>query len=166
MYKGEDDYEYLFAKFFDQAVGADAHTEVLIVFYGHDVTTSYKAWKSSCILQIDNMNPMESTITAQILFNGTTEKGTAAVTAGVPVFTGDTTVEFVMTFTVQTGGIDQPGALVTCNGVEKLTDANGEASFLLVEGEQIAVGATYLTTDAAAVFTADHLAPTLTLALT
>ena len=167
MYKGEPEYEYLFSKFFEQDVGADAHSEILVVFYGADgAASSYKAWKASCMIQIDNLNPVESVITAQINFNGTVEKGTATVTAGVPEFTGDTTVEFLQTFTVQTGGSDQAGALVTCNGVEKLTDDNGEASFFLVEGEQIAVGATYLTTDAAAVFEADHLAPTLTLALT
>lgn len=165
MYKGEDDYEYIFNKFFAQSTGADAQSEVLVVFYGHDVTTSYKAWKSSCVLQIDNMNPVESTITVQINFNGTTDQGTAAVTAGVPVFTSTSQTEFVMTFTVQTGGVDQAGAVVTCGGVEKTTPASGEVTFTLIDGVQYAVGATYLATEVSDVFEADSGTTAMTLAL-
>ena len=36
MYKGEPDYEFVFDKFFNQAVGAAAHSDILIVFYGAD----------------------------------------------------------------------------------------------------------------------------------
>lgn len=165
MYKGENDYEYLFNKFFEQDTGTDAHSQILIVFYGHSVATSYKAWKSDCILVIDNMNPVESTITANINFNGTTDKGTAAVTAGVPVFIGDTTTEFVMTFTVQVGGDDVVGATVQCGGVTKLTNADGEASFTLLDGETYTVGATNGTKNAAAVFEADIKNPSMTLTL-
>lgn len=166
MYKGEDDYEYIYSKFFAQAVGADARSEILVVFYGHESSTSYEAWKSSCVLQIDNMNPVESTITVQINFNGTTDTGTAEVTAGVPVFTSVSVTEFVMTFTVQSAGsVDQAGALIVCGGVEKLTDADGEATFTLIDGETYAVGATYLTTGISDVFVADADTTTMTLAL-
>lgn len=165
MYKGEDDYEFVFDKFFDQAVGADAHSEILIVFYGADAASAYKAWKASCILQIDNMNPVESTITATITFSGTTDKGTAVVTDGVPVFTGDSTTEFVMTFTVQIGGVDEEGATVQCGGVTKLTNADGEAAFTLLDGETYTVGATNGTEDAAAVFVAETGTPSMTLTM-
>lgn len=165
MYKGEPDYEFVFDKFFNQAVGADAHSDILIVFYGADDSSAYKAWKASCILQIDNMNPVESTITATITFNGTTDKGTAVVTDGVPVFTGDSTTEFVMTFTVQVGGVDEEGATVQCGGVTKLTNADGEAAFTLLDGETYTVGATNGTEDAAAVFVADDASTTMTLTL-
>ena len=165
MYKGEPDYEFVFDKFFDQAVGADAHSEILIVFYGADAASAYKAWKASCILQIDNMNPVESTITATITFNGTTEKGTAEVIDGGPVFKGDTTTEFVMTFTVQVGGVDEEGATVQCGGVTKLTNADGEAAFTLLDGETYTVGATNGTEDAAAVFVAETGTPSMTLTM-
>lgn len=165
MYKGEDDFEYIFDKFFDQATGDDAHSEILVVFYNADVTTSYKAWKCSCVLSMDNMNPVESTITVSITFNGTTDKGTAAVTAGVPVFAGDSTTEFIMTFTVQVAGVDVVGATVQCGGVTKLTNADGEAAFSLIDGETYTVGATNGTEDAAAVFVAATGTPSMTLTM-
>lgn len=165
MYKGEPDYEFVFDKFFNQAAGADAHSEILIVFYGADDSSAYKAWKASCILQIDNMNPVESTITATITFNGTTDKGTVVVTDGVPVFSSSAVTEFVMTFTVQVGGVDEEGATVQCGGVTKLTNADGEAAFTLIDGETYTVGATNGTEDAAAVFVAEDTYTTMTLTL-
>lgn len=165
MYKGEDDYEYIYSKFFAQAVGADARSEILVVFYGHESSTSYEAWKSSCVLQIDNMNPVESTITVQINFNGTTDTGTALVTAGVPVFTSVTETEFVMTFTVQVGGVDEADASVMCGGVTAITDADGEATFTLIDGETYTVGATNGTEEIASVFVADTGTVTMTLTM-
>lgn len=166
MYKGEDDFEFFFDKFFNQAVGADAHVQGLVVFYSHQTAANtYKAWKADCVLAIDNMNPVASTITANINFNGTTDKGTAAVTAGVPVFTGTVSAEFVMTFNAQVSAVDEPGATITCNGVTKLTDANGEATFTLVDGQTYAVGVTNGTEEASAVFEADTATATMTLAM-
>lgn len=165
MYKGEDDFEFFFDKFFNQAVGADAHAEVLIVFYSHAVATSYKAWKSSCVLVLDNMNPVESTITANVNFNGTTEKGTAAVTAGVPVFTGDTTAEFVLTVNVKYSAANVAGATVQVGGVTKLTDSSGNATFTILDGETYTVGATDGTHEAAEVFVADDQVVTMNLVL-
>lgn len=165
MYKGENDYEYLFNKFFEQDTGTDAHSQILIVFYGHDVATSYKAWKSDCILVIDNMNPVESTITANINFNGTTDKGTAAVTAGVPVFTSSTETEFLMTFTAQVGSVDEVGATIQCGGVTKTTNADGEATFTLIDGETYTVGVTNGSEEASDIFEADKDVVTATLAM-
>lgn len=141
MYKGNPDYEFFFNKFFAQATGDDAHSEILIVFYAADVSSSYKAWKSSCVLVLDNMNPVESTITANINFNGTTDKGTAAVTAGVPVFTSTSETEFQLTVNVKLVAANVVGATVDIGGVRKLTDASGNAVFTLVDGLTYVVGA-------------------------
>ena len=166
MYKGEPDYEFVFGKFFNQAVGADAHSDILIVFYGaDDVGPKYKAWKASCILQIDNMNPVESTITATITFNGTTDKGTVVVTDGVPVFTGDSTTEFAYTVTVNYGEDPIAGATVVIGGVEKTTDEDGEAVFYLINGKTYVIGA-YKGTDVdSAVETVKSDTPAITLTL-
>lgn len=165
MYKGEEDYEYLFDKFFSLSVGADAHSELLIVFYGHEVTTSYKAWKASCVLSMDNMNPVESNITVSVLVNGTVDTGTALVTAGVPVFTSSTQTEFIMTFTAQVSGTDEAGATIQCGGVTKTTNADGEATFTLIDGKTYTVGVTNGTEEASDIFEADKDVVTATLAM-
>jgi len=165
MYKGEPDYEFVFDKFFNQAVGAAAHSEILIVFYGADDSSAYKAWKASCILQIDNMNPVESTITATITFNGTTEKGTAVVTNGVPVFIGDTTTEFAYTVTANDGVEPIEGATVVIGGVEKTTDSEGKAVFYLINGKTYVIGAYKGEEVASAVETVDSDTPAITLTL-
>jgi len=165
MYKGEPDYEFVFDKFFNQAVGADAHSDILIVFYGADDSSAYKAWKASCILQIDNMNPVESTITATITFNGTTDKGTAVVTNGVPVFTGDTTTEFAYTVTATSDGSPSKGATVVIGGVEKTTDEEGKAVFYLINGKTYVIGAYKGTLEDSAVETVNSVSPTITLTL-
>ena len=165
MYKGEPDYEFVFGKFFNQAVGAAAHSEILIVFYGADVASAYKAWKASCILQIDNMNPVESTITATITFNGTTDKGTAVVTNGVPVFSSTTVTEFAYTVTVQDGVLDVDGATVVCGGVSKLTNSSGEATFTLIHGKTYAVGAIKGSKEASDIFVANRDSQAVTIAI-
>lgn len=91
MIKGEPDYEYFFEKFFAQATGSDAESEICIVFYNAEGETSgsYKAWKASCLLVMDNMNPVEGTITCNINLNAGTQTGTATVSQGVLTFTPD-----------------------------------------------------------------------------
>lgn len=165
MYKGNDDYEFFFDKFFNQATGDDAHAEILIVFYGADVASAYKAWKSLCVLILDNMNPVESTITANINFNGTTDKGTAVVTAGVPVYTSSTVTEFLLTINVKESAVNVEGASVMLGGVEKLTDSSGNAVFTVIDGVTYTVGAVYDDADAAQVFEADTGTTTINLAI-
>jgi len=165
MYKGNVDFEYFFTKFFAQSVGADAHTDILVVFYGADVSTAYKAWKSECILLLDNMNPVESTITATINFNGTTDQGTAVVTAGVPVFTSTTVTEFQMTVNVKLVASNVVGASVDIGGVRKLTDASGNAVFTLVDGLDYVVGAWDATHEISDKFTADADTTTMDLVI-
>lgn len=165
MYKGNPDYEFFFNKFFAQATGDDAHSEILIVFYAADVSSSYKAWKSSCVLVLDNMNPVESTITANINFNGTTDKGTAAVTAGVPVFTSTSETEFQLTVNVKLVAANVEGATVDIGGVRKLTDASGNAVFTLVNGLTYVVGAWDDTHEISDKFVADTDTTTMNLVI-
>ena len=166
MYKGEPDYEFVFDKFFNQAVGAAAHSDILIVFYGADDSSAYKAWKASCILQIDNMNPVESTITATITFNGTTDKGTVVVTDGVPEFTSSAVTEFAYTVTAISDGEDPiKGATVVIGGVEKTTDEEGKAVFYLINGKTYFIGAYKGTLEDSAVATVNSGSPTITLTL-
>ena len=89
MIKGEPDYEYFFEKFYDQATGSDAETDVCIVFFAAETETTgtYKAWKASALMVFDNMNPVEGTITANINFNAGITLGTATVTQGVLTIT-------------------------------------------------------------------------------
>lgn len=165
MYKGNEDYEFFFDKFFDQAVGDDAHAEILIVFYGANVASAYKAWKSSCVLILDNMNPVESTITANINFNGTTDKGTAVVTAGVPVFTSTAVTEFNLTVNVKLVATNVEGATVDIGGVKKLTDSSGNAVFTVIDGETYVVGAYDATHEKSDVFEADSGTTTINLVI-
>lgn len=166
MYKGNPDFEFFYSKFYNQSVGADAHAEILVVFFSSGDTSPYDAWKSDCVIIIDNMNAVDSTLTANINFNGTTDKGTAVVTDGVPVFTGDSTTEFALTITAEDAATDPiEGATVTIGGVEKTTNADGEAVFFLIDGETYTVGAYTATLAVASVFEADDTSTTMTLTL-
>jgi len=165
MYKGRAEYEFMFNKFFSQAVGDEAHGEVLIVFYGADVGSSYQAWKSDCVFIIDNMNPVESTITANINFNGTTEKGIVTITSGVPVFTSDVVTEFLSTVNVKYDSDNVENATVIVNGVSKKTNASGNVSFSLIDGEDYVIGASDGTHEASDIFKADSETATINLIL-
>lgn len=141
MYKGNTDYEYFFNKFYEQHTGDDAHSQILVVYYSADVASAYKSWLCDCVIIIDNMNPVESTLTANINFNGTTDQGTAVITAGVPVFTSTVVTEFLMTVNVKLVTTNVVGASVDIGGVRKLTDASGNAVFTLVDGLSYVIGA-------------------------
>jgi len=164
MYKGEADYEYFYDKYYNLKTGADAESKILLIDYAHG-TTSYNAWLADCVVVIDSMNPVESTITANITMNGTITQGTATVTAGVPVFTAATETQFVMTFTCTESAVAEAGATIQCGGVEKLTDASGKASFTLIDGLTYTVGVTNGTEEASDIFEADSGVTTMALAM-
>ena len=68
-------------------VGSDAHTKALVVFmFDGDASAGFKAWETDAIITIDEMNAVESTITFNVMFNGTTRKGTATMADGKPTF--------------------------------------------------------------------------------
>lgn len=88
MEKGSDDYELCFGNMYDMKVGSDAEVDLLVVFRAHS-TDGIKAWKTDALFVIDNMNPVDETITATVNFNGTVAKGTVEYdsSTGKPTFT-------------------------------------------------------------------------------
>lgn len=144
MYKGETDYEEVFKRFYDLSVGEDAKSECLIVFMAETTGAStFKAWKSDCVISCNELNAVDSTITFDILFGGTTKKGTATVTNNVPAFTETGGPEEIsLTVTVEDSGTDPvEDATVTINGVSKQTDALGQAVFAVLNNQAFAVAA-------------------------
>jgi len=164
MYKGEADYEYFYDKFYNLKTGADADTQMLFVDYAHG-SSSFNAWLADVVVVIDNMNPVDSTITANITINGTVDQGTATVTAGVPVFTSTTVTEFQLTVNVKLVAANVVGATVDIGGVRKLTDSSGNAVFTLVDGLDYVVGAWDATHEISDKFTADTGTVTMNLVI-
>jgi len=164
MYKGEADYEYFYDKFYNLKTGADADTQMLFVDYAHG-SSSFNAWLADVVVVIDNMNPVDSTITANITINGTVDQGTATVTAGVPVFTSTTVTEFQQTVNVKLVAANVVGATVDIGGVRKLTDSSGNAVFTLVDGLDYVVGAWDATHEISDKFTADTGTVTMNLVI-
>lgn len=68
-------------------VGADAETEILIVYL--NTRSPYKTEKKNAVIQIDNDRDDGSSIIYTIYLNGDPTSGTAVVTNGVLVFTED-----------------------------------------------------------------------------
>jgi len=92
MYKGEQDYEFVFGKFYGLKTGSDAKSQVLICFYQEPLDETephkvFKAWRSSCVIACNNLNSVDSTLTFDINFGGTVSKGYVTVTGGTPEFT-------------------------------------------------------------------------------
>jgi len=164
MYKGEADYEYFYDKFYNLKTGADADTQMLFVDYAHG-SSSFNAWLADVVVVIDNMNPVDSTITANITINGTVDQGTATVTAGVPVFTSTTVTEFQQTVNVKLVAANVEGATVDIGGVRKLTDSSGNAVFTLVDGLEYVIGAWDATHEATDMFEADTGTATINLVI-
>ena len=98
MYKGEDDYEFVFKKFFNLAVGQDAKSEILLVFFQESLDTPaegetnkvFMAWKSDCVISVNDLNSVDSTLTFDVLFGGTVKKGYVTIADGKPTFTEGT----------------------------------------------------------------------------
>lgn len=91
LYKGNPDYEYFWKKFYKMDVGNSAVTEILVVFMnetGEKNTDAYEAWKCECACVCDNLNPVDSTLTFTINFNGTVSIGYVTVGSedGIPTF--------------------------------------------------------------------------------
>lgn len=156
MYKGEEDYEFIFGRFYNLSVGEAAKTEALVVFMQEtEGANTFKAWKTDAVISVSELNAVDSTLTFDILFGGTTKKGTATVSDGVPSFSETAgAAEISLTVTVEDSGSDPvEGASVTINGVTKETDENGEAvfsvlndaAFAVAAKKNTAVGAAYVT---------------------
>lgn len=92
LYKGNPDYEFFWSKFYNMDVGSSAVSEILVVFMNEEpVSGKFNAWKCSCACVCDNLNPVDSTLTFTINFNGTVAKGYVEVDdSGNPSFTEGT----------------------------------------------------------------------------
>ena len=94
-YKGEEDFDYLYSKYKERAIGSDAQTDFLLVSVfdsvtkteGETETTYYYAEKSNCTLAIDEWNISGNSLGATIYENGTPSIGYVVFTDGSPVFT-------------------------------------------------------------------------------
>lgn len=89
LYKGNPDYEFFWSKFYNMDVGSSAVSEILVVFMNEEPASGkFRAWKCSCACVCDNLNPVDSTLTFTINFNGTVAKGYVEVDeSGNPGFT-------------------------------------------------------------------------------
>lgn len=89
MYKGEEDYEFVFDKFYNLATGSDAETEFLLAFYQEEESDgSFLAWKVDGIIAVNDLNSVDSTLSFDLYLNGTIKKGTVSVGEdGKPTFT-------------------------------------------------------------------------------
>lgn len=138
MFKGEPDYECFFNMFYNLPTGADANGEVLVVYMNEKVAThQYKAWRCDATFVLENLDPVNSQLTVTTQFNGTIDRGTVTVTNGVPTFASDDVEEFTLKVVVADGD----GATVTINGMSKVANADGEATFNLVDGVTYTLGA-------------------------
>lgn len=98
MYKGEEDFDYLYNLYKSRAIGADAQTEFLLVNIFDDsvVTleevehTYYYAEKTGCTITIDEMNASGQTLSCTVYENGTPSIGYVEIVDGVPTFSEGT----------------------------------------------------------------------------
>lgn len=162
LYKGDDDYNYFWPKFYNLPTGASANGEFLIVFLNEPTGNhKYAAWKCDVTYVLDSLDPVNSQLTFTVNVNGTTDRGQVTVTSGVPTFESDATSEFVLTVTVTDGA----GAKVMLGGSVVTADADGVAKFTIKDGELYTLGAELDGDKYAEVFTADADTPTKTVTL-
>lgn len=87
MYENEDDYKFIFDKFFKMLTGEEAKSEILLVFYQEPVDTAeththFKAWRCDCTIVFNDLNGVDSTLTFDTNFNSTVKKGYVTVSDG------------------------------------------------------------------------------------
>lgn len=82
-YEGNAIYDFLFAKFYDMPTGEKCKVPFLMCFGGKDK----KAWRTVATIVLDSLDAVAGKLTYTIKLGGNVEKGTYAVTEGVPTFT-------------------------------------------------------------------------------
>ena len=96
MYKGEPDYEFVFDKYFNQKVGDEAKSQILMVYYQEPLDTItesntehkvFKAQLADSTIVVNTLNINDSELDFNTNFGGTTKKGYVTITGGEPVFT-------------------------------------------------------------------------------
>jgi hypothetical protein len=93
MYKGNDDFDFFYDKFYNMAIGSEANVNALIVYKfdyteagTEPVVTTYKAWQAGATISVDEMNANDSELSVNIALNNIT-KGTVVFSDGNPTFT-------------------------------------------------------------------------------
>ena len=90
MYEDEDDFLAIWDYFYNMKTGDDAKTDCLLVYMFNAATVSsidyYQAWKSECVISVDEMNAVDSQLQFNILMGGTVGKGYASVSNGTPTY--------------------------------------------------------------------------------
>ena len=91
MFKGEPDYEAIFEMLYKRSTGADAHRDVLIVFYKHEGTGSlevkvFKAWKVDSIVTINQLDSVNENIDFDLALNDIVEGAVSVGSGGVVSF--------------------------------------------------------------------------------
>ena len=99
MFKGEPDYQHIFDMLYELPTGANAHRDVLIVFYQETAVytpegeteseTVYKAWKIDSLVKINQLETTNEQINFELGFNSI-KRGAAEIVSGSPSFTEGT----------------------------------------------------------------------------
>lgn len=99
MFKGEDDYQHIFDMLYALPTGADAHRDVLIVFYketgsytpsgSEAAETVYKAWKVDALVKVNQLETTNQQINFDLGFNSI-KRGAVEIVSGAPSFTEGT----------------------------------------------------------------------------
>jgi hypothetical protein len=87
MHEKEDDYKFIFEKFYRLKVGDEAKSELLLVFFQEPVDsastpTHFKAWRVDCTLTVNDLNSVDQTLTFDTNFAGTIKVGYVTVDDG------------------------------------------------------------------------------------
>ena len=87
-YKGNDDYEWAFEKFFYGDTGDDAKGVVVCVFMDHENPAgTYKAFASKATFSVSDADWVTGAVNINIAFNGDPVFGAVTSSSGTPVFT-------------------------------------------------------------------------------
>lgn len=100
MHETEDDYKFIFEKFYKLVTGDKAKSELLLVFFQEPVDTTaanhshFKAWRVDCTIIPNDLNSVDHTLTFDTNFAGTVKVGYVTITTGaISAFTeGDYSV--------------------------------------------------------------------------
>ena len=87
MHEKEDDYKFIFEKFYRLKVGDEAKSELLLVFFQEPVDsastpTHFKAWRVDTTITVNDMNSVDQTLTFDTNFAGTIKVGYVTISDG------------------------------------------------------------------------------------
>ena len=103
MYKGSPDYEMIWPYFYRRRIGAEAHTNCMVVFMHQPVDASgndmkedsvaevagYRAWLTDSVISVQDMNATDKKLNFKVIFGGGIKEGIATMEDGGPAFKED-----------------------------------------------------------------------------